>query len=115
RRGKRFGDRLGRGPARAPIRRDALGLVERGWIETRPLGEARGRQLGPRGEPVEGSPNLVVSERCACHPGLQINPGLRLLSVRMNYSLNRVLSSPTLKNAVMADRVRALFSRRSAL
>src|SRR4029079_10951031 len=51
----------------------------------------------------------MVGQRCACHPGLPAS-GLRLLSVCRNYSLNRSLSSPTLKNAVVADRVPGTFA-----
>ena len=49
-----FGDRFGRGPARAAVRRDALGLVEGGGVEPGLLGEAGGRQPGAGREPVDG-------------------------------------------------------------
>ena len=42
-RGQRLGDRFGRGPARAAVRRHALGLVEGRRIEPGLLGEAGGR------------------------------------------------------------------------
>ena len=38
------------------------------------LARPDGDKLRARGEPVEGGPNLVVGQRCACHPGLQL-PG----------------------------------------
>src|SRR5439155_27318142 len=60
-RGERFGDRFGRWPALAAVRRDALGFVEGGRVEAGLLGEAGCREPGTFGEPVERSPDLGVS------------------------------------------------------
>ena len=61
--GQRLGHRFGGRPARPAFRGDALGFVEGGRVEARLLGETGGRQFGAGGQPVDGSPNLVVRER----------------------------------------------------
>ncbi len=61
-RGQRFRDRLGRGPAGAAVRRDALRLVEGGGIEPGLLGEAGRGEPGARREPVDGSPDLSMRQ-----------------------------------------------------
>ena len=38
------------------------------------LARPDGDSFGARGEPVERGPDLVVGQRCACHPGLRL-PG----------------------------------------
>ena len=51
-----------RGPALAAIRRDPLGPIEGGWVETGALRESRSGELRTLGETVNSSPDLRVGQ-----------------------------------------------------
>jgi len=61
-RSERLRERFGRGPAFAAVGGHALGLVEGGGIEARPLGKPRGRQPGARRKPIQRAPDLLVGQ-----------------------------------------------------
>src|SRR5262245_39237677 len=61
-RGERLRHRFGRGPARAAVWGDALGLVEGGGVEPGLSGEAGRGEPCNGGEAVEGRPDLRVGQ-----------------------------------------------------
>ena len=79
-------DRLHGGPARAAIGAVALRGIERGRVEARLLGEARGREAIALGDGVDRVPDLLVRE----HDALRL--GVKVLICRKLYLVWRRLS-----------------------
>ncbi len=65
-RGQDLGNGLRARPALLAFLGDPLALVESGGVESRTLGQARGRHSMFGGEPVDGAPDICMFEHLPC-------------------------------------------------